>query len=575
MEKNKQEEILQKLRLFTDRYQKTHSLNVTDFKVSKNMSSGNGFTTVQEGSIWNQDRAKVSVNLLEPAVNSIVYKFTDSPFDFKTDAPINLPELKFQLSSALREAVIDGLSYILVYKENDVIRFNRLKNFNVIYDDCEYPNGKDAKEVVYIDKKKVPRDKYKKSDIGVALTTVLNLTKYEVPVITYWVKDENGVTTYKIENEEVISTVTQPIDKIPIARVYAKEVFINYERNWRGLYYSVNKILQTIDFEMSLVQERIATAPNHKYWIAEESLGKDTEQYSKVNDIPTAYKTYKATNPLVPGEILQPPTRNDESTNLSDLLEAFGVHRDIISYILGTISGEERGTETAEAVLLRRESKDTAVNDLIKNLLDSAHLIADIITQFTGIEVTVASDIFTKAKTAMELEKMLAFCNYINNNPQAYAIAPVLIQKLDVDLTTQQTMLTLLEQSKVESQETQQKLEMLEFENKQLRANAESQLITAKVEQESRLATKQMDMAMKEEELKLEYAKLQVQREQIINKESIDGIKAMADIEAKEVNLALEAQKIRNDFDVKAGKLTLDAQKALQAIPQPIIVAGG
>jgi hypothetical protein len=447
------------------------------------------------------------------------------------------------------------LSYILVYKENEKIRFNRLKNFNVIFDDCEYPNGKDAKEVVYIDKKKVSPKEYRRTDIGIALQTVLNLKKYEVPFITYWVRSEKGVTTYQIENDEIVSSTTQPIDRIPISRIYAKEVFINYERNWRGLYYLVKDILRTINFEMSLAQERIATAPNHKYWIAEETLGGDTESLSKVNDIPTAFKTYKATSSLAPGVVLPPPTPNDLATNLTDLMQSFGIHRDIVTTILGTISGEERGTETAEAVLLRRENKDTATNDLIKNLLDSSYLIGEIIEQFTDTPVEITSDIFEKAKKSYDLEKIVALCNYVNGNPQAYAILPVLVAKLDVDENTQQTILQLLSQEKEGGAELNNQIQMLEAENKQLKANAESQLITANIEKDSKLAAKQMDMEMKAEEIRLEYAKL--------------GMKQEAD----SVDLALKAEKIRNDFKKDTAKMQLEVEKFI-ADRQPQVLIG-
>ncbi len=563
MNKEKEQEVLKNLKLFVERFKETHDVNSKDFKVSKNISSGNGFAVSNWGSVWNKNRARVSVNLLEPAINSIVYKFTDSPFDFKTEADIDLPELKFQLSSSLRECVIDGLSYILVYKENDRIRFSKLNNFNVVYDDCDYPSGKDAKEVVYIDKKKVDPKNYRRTPLCVQLEAVLNLKKNEVPVVTYWKRDEKGVTTYKIENDRVASVVSQPIEHIPIARIYAKEVFINYEKNWRGLYYLVKDILRTVDFELSLAQERIATAPNHLYWIAEESIGSDIQKYSKVNDIPTFHKTYKATSALNPGVILPAPVRNDQASNLGDLMAVFGVHQEIITRILGTISGEEKGTETAEAVLLRRESKDTAVNDLIKNLLDSSHLIADIIKEFTGMECSVSSDIFDKAKKAQDLEKIIALTTYVNNNPQAYSILPVLIAKLDVDENTQQTMLQLMSQDKAENQDSKNRLEMLEMENKQLRANAESEVLAASIEREARLATKQMDMAMKQEDLNLEYAKLQVEAARISKQESADRARIQADITQKDVKLAQEAEKIMNDFEVKAGKLQLEAQKTL------------
>jgi hypothetical protein len=243
-------------------------------------------------------------------------------------------------------------------------------------------------------------------------------------------------------------------------------------------------------------------------------------------------------------------------------------------HILGTISGEEHGSETAEAVLLRRESKDTAVNDLLKNLLDSSHIIADIIEQFTGMEVTVSSNIFDKAKIAQDLERIIALTNYVNNNPHAYSILPVLISKLDVDETSKQIILQLMSQEKEEGADVKNKIEVLELENKQLKANEQSQVVAAKIEQESRLATKQMDMAIKDAEIALEYAKLDVEANRIVKQESADHTRVEADIMQKNVKLAQEAEKIRNDFEAKAAKLQLEAEKALATQTPPTILIG-
>jgi len=571
-----EQDVIKRLKEFATTYKDEHETNIKDFKLSKNLASGNGFTVAGKKAVWNQNRAKVSVNLLEPVINSIVYKFTENPFDFKAKdtaitLPIELPELKFQLGSCLREACIDGISYLLAYKENDVVRFNRLNNFNVIYGECEFSDGQDVKEVVYIDKRDAGKD-YRKSQMGQLFQSVLNLTKNEIPVITYWRKEGENVVTYKIENEEIVETVTQPLSRIPVVRIYAKEVFINYKRNYRGLYYLVKDVLRTIDLEMSLTQERIATAPNHLFWIAEETIGNNVEQLAKLNDIPTAFKTYKATNTLAPGVTLPPPTRNDLATNISDLTQSFAVHKEIVQSILGITAGETNGVETAEAVLLRRENKDTAVNDLIKNLLDSSHEIAALITDFTGFEVLIQSDIFEKAKQNDELQKIIALTQFINNNPHAYTVLPVLIAKLDVDMKSKQTMLQLFSQDRDVNQEMKAQIEALTMENTQLKAHYDSQLQTAIVNKEAMVAQKQIDAQIKQAEFNLKILELQQEAEfkgielqqkgAIIDRNTmVETTKLMQNAEVEGAKLAQNAEKIANDFETKTAQILANAAK--------------
>jgi hypothetical protein len=541
-----EKEIRDKIKTFCLNYKDTHSTNVQDFKVSKNIASGNGFEIYNKGTVWNKDRARVSVNLLEPIVNSVVYKFTENPFNFivqgqeQANSSIDFKELKFQLGLALRDACIDGMSYILTYKKDEQIRFNRLNNFNVIFGDCEYSNGKDVKEVIYVDKKSTGKKQKTKTEMSVTFDTVLNLKEDEIPVITYWFIGEDGrVNTVKLENDEIVSHVIQEIEKIPVTRIYAKEVPIDYKRNWRGLYYLVKDLLRTIDLQMSLVQERIATAPNNQFWIAEESLGNNIEQLSRLNDIPTAFKTYKATNPNAPGVTLPPPQRNDLATNINDLIQAFDIHKTTISQILGTIAGEEKGNETAEAVLLRRENKDTAVNDLIKNLLDSSYLIAELIEEFTGFKITVQSDIFEKAKQNEELQKIIALTQFISQNKTAYAVTPVLISKLDVDQKTKEMLMALLSQEKEQMDGSNQEIEFLKMENQQLKSDKEAQVVAAQIMRETQIATKTIDAQIKEEEFKLKWAEL--------------GMKQEGD----QIKLAQESEKIKNDLETKIADLQI------------------
>jgi len=544
-----EKELKKKLKEFGLDHQKEHSNNVMDFKTSKNLAAGNGFNIANYGTIWNKDRAQVCVSgsIMEPIVNSVCFKFNESPFDFipKTQEGLALPyeidftELKFQLGSCLRDAVQDGLSYLLVFKKGNEIKFSRLNNFNVIFGDCDYSDGEDVEEVVYVDKRDTGK-KQRKTDMAVVFDTVLNLNQTEIPVVTYWYKKDGQVCTAKLEGDTVVEHKTQEISKIPIIRIYGKEIpSSSFKKTWRGVYYIVKDILRTMDFEQSLIQERIATAPNHLYWIAEESLS-NPEQLSKVNDFPVAYKTYKATNPTNPQANLPAPIPNDLSTNISDLVQSFQAHKELVYQTLGSIAGDTPGNETAEAVLMRRENKDTAVNEMLKNLLDSSHQVADVIKNFTGVEVMVTSDIFEKAKQNDELQKMIALTQFLNGNPHAYSITPVLVSKLDVDEKSKQMIIQLLSQDKEGNEQGKMEIEMLKMENQQLRASREAEVATAQINAQASIARANIDAQMKAEDLKFKYAELQQNGE------------------AEGMKLAQNAQKIADDYEKEVAKIKLE-----------------
>lgn len=220
-------------------------------------------------------------------------------------------------------------------------------------------------------------------------------------------------------------------------------------------------------------------------------------------------------------------------------MQSFTLHSQIVNQGLGQIAGDDKGNETAEAVLLRRENKDTASNDMIKNLLDSAYSIAETIEEFIESKVTVTSDIFAKARQNDELQKIIAFTQFISQNKMAYEVTPVLISKLDIDDNSKNMLLQLLSQQKEQDNGAGQEIEMLKLENQQLRANQEAHVAAAQINRESMMSSKMIDARIKEEELKLKWAEL--------------GMKE----NGERIKLGLEAEKINNELEARLADIKI------------------
>jgi len=572
---NPDKEILKEIDKFIENRKKEFDNDVRDFRISKNIASGNGFTSIKSRSSKQKIRQRVCINLLEPIINSIVYRYTNDPFQFMTDAPIDKDELTSQLGTALREAAIDGKSYILSYvdgPENDLkLKFKKLNNFNVIYGACDYVDGEDVKQVVYVDKKQVKgSSRTHKTNLAINLQPVLEFSNDEIPVLTYW-KLENGILhTYTIENDTITEHSEVEARYLPVTRIYAKEVTMDLDTNYRGLYYLVQDLLKTIDYTASKVQERIATAPTAYFTISRQALGKNKDQWENVNDKPRPFITYDSTDGN--GNEYPVPVRNDLSVQIDDLMSSLNVHQGLVSGILGVEAGDPNTVaETAEAVLLRRENKDTAVNHLLKNLLDSAKQIGAIVTDITGYPCEVVASVFEKMKKNEELEKLIALANMSAQNEKLYAILPAVIDRLDVDDDTKQKVTAGLMQSKQPSQQELQLQQQLEQANAQIQALKEN-LMTSQAAIESGVhreaiqqQTKAMELQYKQQieikKLQLEEIKLQLQH----------GI----DIEKNNLKLAeLEAsiQKDQDEIDLKIANFVSNyGQKRLDPDPQHII----
>jgi hypothetical protein len=544
-------EVLEKLKRFGSLYAKTHKTNQQDFRVSKLLASGRGFNLNEFGpTIWSQDRAQVCLNIMEPIVNSIVYKFVQDPYDFKAEQEVpneivDISELKFQLSGCLREMVQDGLSYLYIYKENNRIEFKKLNNFNVIFGATDFADGDEVKEVVYLDKKEVKeRRPHSKSELKTCFDKILNMTEYEIPILTYWCKEDNGtVTTYHYEDDKLESKVNSPIENIPIVRIYAKEMPIDNERNWRGLFYLVKDLLRTIDLYASLLQERVCTAPNHWFNISAEAMGNDTSQWTTLNDIPVAAKTYHAFNPSHPDIKLDPPALNDMRVPTEDLIGVINVMEEKVYQILGNVSGNETGNETAQAVLLRRENKESTSNDILKNLLDSCYHICDILQDYTGLRWEVTSDIFQKTKKNEELEKIFAITTIINQNPNAYSVLPTILSKSDLPEETQYEILQQLSVKDGILAEANQRIQQLEAAAQSQQAQIEAQLIQAQMAKDTNMANLTLDAEVEAAKLELEWAKLGQKEGDNLATLAKDVAKIQADYRVKKEEMQLKREK--------------------------------
>jgi len=553
--------VIDRIKDFILKNQDEHDLNVTDFKISKNLAAGNGFTVVNRANIWKRDRARVSLNLLANIVNATCQTFTSDPFEINTDS-IEREELTFKLGTVLREAATDGIAYLLAYKEekSEKINFKRLNNFNVMYDRCEYADGKDCKAALYIDKK--DSDEYwNKGELAVKLNSVLELKPKEMMTLTYWEKTEDGVDTYSIEGNELVDHVFQPLRRIPVVRFYGKEVFLETWLTWRGFYFQVKEIMMTMDYTLSLIQEKIATAPNHLYNIAAETLGDNLNQWNRLNDIPKAFLTFKSVyvydgaDGTKQVQMLPPPMPNNYDIGIEPLIASYNFHLNLLNQTIGNIAGESSQNETAEAVLLKKENKISATNELVKNLLDSAYEVRDLIEDFTGeTNLKLTENIFAKIKKQEDLKNITAFLTMAQQNELVRYTAPVLIEKLDLTDEEKKQLTDGIAQSYQPTQEMQQKDQELQQAQQQIqaltaqlnesKAAIDAQLATAQIKEQGLYERKIMDMEFKFKELELKMAQMQ-----------IDSGKKEFDNAMKSADLNLDGQKAANDFAAKTQEI--------------------
>jgi len=568
--------------------QKITELDRRDFQISRNIASGNGISN-DAAQAWGKDRAIVNTPILEPAVNAISYRFESNPFNFQIPQAMqnymDSDELLAALSKALREICWDGISYVLVYHDNSgKIKFRVLDNMNVVWGKCKLATGQDCKEALYVDKiskqeaeESYPDLKalYPRSGKSIADYSGPKPEGGEYEEVTYWERDGNMVNVTKFIGGEAVDETALLMNRLPIIRICGKKVYTEGHENWRGIPYPVRDLLITLTYMSSLLQERIATAPTFNFWVANESL-KDNEmakQNARMNGQPRACAYYGALDNS--GNQLPGPVKVDKSAGIEELSVHIGNLTQTINSIIGSVAGSEpaAGTETAESVLLRKENKENATDEFLRNLLAGARGIAKVTEQYfimLGVQasIMVSESIFEKAKQQSDNQKLIAFASFMSHNPQNMDFADALLPALDLNADNETNLRNVIEMRK---QKEQQSIEQLmrqgQMQAMQLQ-QAQGQVATlqkqlqdserAKFEMESdskaRILIEEMKLnnalAIKKMDLQLEYDKL--------------GLKAGTDNAKLELEAAEEKNNaVRNEIEV--AKIANKQQERMEA----------
>jgi len=550
---------VQKVKKLLERQKKAIDLDREHFKISKNIASGNGISKADIEAYGNE-RAIVNMPILDPAVNSICHRFDTNPFAFAF--PSEYPslcdekELAAVLSKALREICWDGISYVLIYHAADKIKLRVLDNLNTVYGKCKLADGSDCREALYIDKiseheikKQYPGFYIENGTIGGVEYSGVARQDGEYEEATYWEQTDKAVKVSKFIGGRLAEEAELPITRIPIVRITGKRVLTEGMDNWRGLPYAVRGLLTTLTYCASLLQERIATAPTFNFWVAAESAPdqESAKQMANLNGFPRACGYYRAFDS---GNALPVPARVDKSAGIEELSAHIADLTQTINAIAGSVSAAPpaAGTETAESVLLRRESKDTATDEFLRNLLTGAQSIAAVIKEFYGMfglpaaEITVSESIFEKAKEMADGQKLTAYVGFFGQNQHMMDFANVLLDTLDLKAeSAERVRAVLAERKQKEESGQQQMMQQLQEQNAQSaqalqQAQAESQELNARLafaqkqiqdlqfanfemqsDSKAKILIEEMklknQMAIKQLEIDLEYAKLGLKAE--------------------------------------------------------------
>lgn len=348
-----------------------------------------------------------------------------------------------------------------------------------------------------------------------------------MPLITYYVKTNEGVTVYKLLNQDMIANPVQlNIDRLPIIPIYGEEIFIDDKLSHQGIVRQAKPIQKLIDYSYSQLCERLAKSPKNA-WIGTKEALEGYEDYYKNFD--------KSVNPLLiynkyddRKQVNNPPQREDMTIQYADLTTVLQNSLGLMQSVTGIQSigiPDQKAEITATEALLNVKTFTNNVRNYFDNLKESFKSAGIVFFELLGYDVNVQvesgpADEMQRQTARAELQQLMQLT--ADENAKSNILGAIIstfdknqyFRKLNESLTTDQPPIP--PQIQQQLQQLQQQLQQAGEANKELQnqlQQAQCELLANRQSNEVALKTKEMelqtDLMKFRVEMEYKYGKMQ------------------------------------------------------------------
>jgi len=497
-----------------------------DFKRGKFYASGSGWHS-DLGRSWGEGRANAHLDIVSPICDSTVNSFTRNPYSFVGINANLQARLNEVLAECLREACQDGLSFLYIYHtEQGEIQAKRLSNLHVMYTETE---------CLVIDKKKTDSRGGGARSIWNNLDC-LALATDEIPVLTHFRYKDGLVEIAKIEDETVVGETALPLPSLPIIPIRGRQVFLSDNQvHWRGYYFSLRHLCSAFSANLSVSLERMIC--RDPVFLQEESLGDSEYIQQWEQNGPRNFYVYKGLHQSadVAGQAikLDPPTVHPQVNDISKLEALRASMLELVDRVTGSnYASENKGNETATAVLIRNQNKEDALSQMLLNLCNSAKRAGKILEGYLAIldtttEIAVTDNVTQGIKNSNAIQLLLS----IKDLPlrmqlaimQTYDAPPSLLEAISAELQMQGDPARVeLEQKNKELQDV---INRMQNENKMAEATHSAAVVQAENSYATRMAQMESDERIKFAQMQVELDKLELEYQKLGISKDLDLLK--------------------------------------------------
>lgn len=402
------ESIVNKFRDFRDRSKRKFADNYDKMRKDRDFLNGETQWTTADGRHVSSKRNRMLLNVMGNSCNAVVNQYSlygFSPYTGNPDDDKMLDTLQKRGSNgvcdseALKNSVSLGLGVMAmgtdkqgvpcVYAIND---FDRC----ILDPESQDLDGEDMVEGALIDyrgKRWVELNYGPEFVPGDREKNIVQCPRDLVPIITYFVLEEEGCHVYTLVNNQAIDGGLLPLDRIPIVPVYGERWFDNEgDLHWGGIVNKARAIQKLVNLSVTQLAERLSLSPKPQ-WMGTVEAFKGLDKYYK--DAGTG------NNPILPynrksadqKETLEPPQRFDNTVQYQDLS---GVIGNTLS-IMGTVTGvdahgliDQNTMKTATEVSYAAEAYSTNIRHYMVHLQASMKALWSMVAKMVGIEGQVS-----------------------------------------------------------------------------------------------------------------------------------------------------------------------------------------
>ena len=396
--------IVDKFRDFRDRSKSQFDENYSSMREDRAFLNGETQWNSTDSRFVKKSRYRQTVNIISNNVNAVVNQYSLFGFTFYSGEPNEDQILdKFMKHGsndmasveALKNSCSLGLGVMALGMEQDGLPcIYSIQDFNRVILDPESVelDGSDMVEGALIDyrgRRWVELNYGAEYLPGDREQNIVPCRKNMVPIITYFVLEEDGCHVYTLINNRAEDSGVLPINRVPIFPVYGERFFDDDgDMHWTGMVAKGRSIQKIVNLSVTQLAERLSLSPKAQWRGPVESFkGLDAyykEAGSGVNTIiPFNRKTEDGK------EELKPPERFDSQVQFQDVTGIVGNTLAMMGSVTGVDSHglvDQNTMKTATEINYAAETYSTNIRHYMVHLQATMRALGECLGVLLGIE---------------------------------------------------------------------------------------------------------------------------------------------------------------------------------------------